>query len=79
MRVGGIAGWHITRWCYAHQWSRDACIDALLPSKQLGMVLELEHTLIPFFLLRLLLNTSSALLPTALSAVCIRTLMRSNG
>ena len=79
MRIGAIARRQVTNWCYAHQWSRDACIDPLLPSNELGTVLELEHTLIRLSLARLRLNTSIALLPTALSAVCNRTLMRSNG
>ena len=79
MNFGAIAGGQVTNWCYAHQWSRDTCIDPLLPSKELGTVLELVHTLIRLSLVKLLLNTSIALLRTASSAVCSRTLMRSNG
>lgn len=79
MRIGAIARRQATNWCYAHQWIRDACIDPLLPSKELGTVLELEHALIRLSLARLRLNTSLALLREALSAVCSRTLTRSNG
>lgn len=79
VRIGAIARRQVTNWGYAHQRSRDACIDTLLTSKVLGTLLELEHTLIRLSLVRLFLNTSSALLREALSAVCSRTLMRSNG
>ena len=53
MRISFIAGKRVTDWCYDHQWGRDACIDALLPLKELGTVFELEHALIRLFLLRL--------------------------